>query len=96
MEEYRHGGLTEKNLKVIRAVLTEGIWNEVVQLPRTLMAEARSLRHQAPVKAAVLAQVATAIAILSFAPIRLGNLIQIRLEENLIKPGSLDGPVQRG
>jgi hypothetical protein len=92
MEEYRHGGLTEKNLKVIRAVLTEGVWNEVVQLPRTLMAEARLLRHQAPVKASVLAQVATAIAILSFAPIRLGNLIQIRLEENLTKPGSLDGP----
>ena len=72
--------------------MTEGVWNEVVQLPRALMAEARLLRHQAPVKAAVLAQVATAIAILSFAPIRLGNLIQIRLEENLIKPGSLDGP----
>ena len=92
MEEHRHGGLTEKNLKVIRAVLTEGVWNEVVQLPRTLMAEARLLRHQAPVKAAILAQIATAIAILCFAPIRLGNLIQIRLEENLIKPGSLDGP----
>ena len=92
MEEHRHGGLTEKNLKVIRAVLTEGVWNEVVQLPCTLMAEARLLRHQAPVKAAVLAQIATAIAILCFAPIRLGNLIQIRLEENLIKPGSLDGP----
>jgi integrase len=92
MEEYRHGGLTEKNLKVIRAVLTEGVWDQVVQLPRALMAEARLLRHQAPVKAAVLAQTATAIAILCFAPIRLGNLIQIRLEENLTKPGSLDGP----
>ena len=92
MEEHRHGGLTEKNLKVIRAVLTEGVWDRVVQLPRAMMAEARSLRHQAPVKAAVLAQIATAIAILCFAPIRLGNLIQIRLEENLIKPGSLDGP----
>jgi integrase len=92
MEEHRHGGLTEKNLKVIRAVLTEGVWDQIVQLPRAMMAEARSLRHQAPVKAAVLAQIATAIAILCFAPIRLGNLIQIRLEENLIKPGSLDGP----
>jgi integrase len=92
MEEHRHGGLTEKNLKVIRAVLTEGVWDKVVQLPRAMMAEARSLRHQAPVKAAVMAQIATAIAILCFAPIRLGNLIQIRLEENLIKPGSLDGP----
>jgi hypothetical protein len=50
------------------------------------------LRHQAPIKAAVTAQIATAIAILRFAPIRLGNLIQIKLGENLIKPGGLDDP----
>ena len=43
-------------------------------------------------KAAVTAQIATAIAILTFAPIRLGNLIQIKLDENLIKPGALDDP----
>jgi hypothetical protein len=74
MEEHRRGGLTEKNLNVIRAVLTGQVWDEVVQLPRTLMAEARLLRHQAPVKAAVTAQLATAIAILTFDPVRLGNL----------------------
>ena len=56
------------------------------------MAEARLLRHQAPIKAAVTAQIATAIAILTFAPIRLGNLIQIKLDENLIKPGALMTP----
>ena len=92
MEEHRRGGLTEKNLNVIRAVLTGQVWDEVVQLPRALMAEARLLRHQAPVKAAVTAQLATAIAILTFDPVRLGNLIQIRLDENLIKPGKLDDP----
>ena len=92
MEEHRHGGLTEKNLGVIRAVLTGRVWDQVVQLPAALMAEARLLRHQAPVKAAVTAQIATAIAILSFAPIRLGNLIQVKLDENLIKPGGLDDP----
>jgi integrase len=92
MEEHRRGGLTEKNLNVIRAVLTGQVWDEVVQLPRTLMAEARLLRHQAPVKAAVTAQLATAIAILTFDPVRLGNLIQIRLGENLIKPGKLKDP----
>jgi hypothetical protein len=37
MEEHRRGGLTEKNLKVIRAVLTGRVWDEVVQLPRVLM-----------------------------------------------------------
>ena len=79
MEEHRQGGLTEKNLNIIRAVLTGKVWDQVVQLPLALMAEARLLRHQAPVKAAVTAQIATAIAILTFAPIRLGNLIQIKL-----------------
>lgn len=92
MEEHRRGGLTEKNLSVIRSILTGQVWDRVVQLPQALMAEARLLRHDAPVKAAVTAQIATAIAILTFAPIRLGNLIQIRLGENLIKPGSLDDP----
>ena len=91
-EEHRQGGLTEKNLNIIRAVLTGKVWDQVVQLPLALMAEARLLRHQAPVKAAVTAQIATAIAILTFAPIRLGNLIQIKLDENLIKPGGLDDP----
>ena len=92
LEEHRHGGLTEKNLNVIRPILTGQVWDRVAQLPQALMAEARLLRHDAPVKAAVTAQIATAIAILTFAPIRLGNLIQIRLGENLIKPGSLDDP----
>ena len=92
MEEHREGGITEKNLIVIRAVLTEGVWDKVVQLPRALMEEARLDRHTAPTKAAVNASVAVAIAILSIAPVRLGNLIKIKLDENLIKPGSIDGP----
>ena len=56
------------------------------------MEEARLDRHTAPTKAAVNASVAVAIAILSIAPVRLGNLIKIKLDENLIKPGSIDGP----
>jgi integrase len=92
LEEHRRKGLTDKNLAVVRQVLTEGIWDEVVNLPKTMLAKARRLRHQAPVKAAVTAQLATAIAIFTFAPIRLGNLITIRLGENLIRPGGLDSP----
>ncbi len=87
MEDHRQGGLTEKNLKVIRQVLTAGVWDRVLQLAFELMAEARKNRHEAPVKAAVNAQIAVAIAIEIIAPIRLGNLIQIRLDENLIRPG---------
>ena len=33
MEDHRRGGLTEKNLNVIRAVLTGQVWDQVVQLP---------------------------------------------------------------
>ena len=89
LEEHRRKGLTDKNRLVVWQVLTEGVWDEVVRLPRKMMAEARLLRLNAPVKAAVTAQLATAIAIFVFAPIRLGNLISIRLEENLIRPGGL-------
>jgi integrase len=92
LEEYRHGGLTGKNLALIRQVLTEGIWSEVVSLPNALMRQARADQAHAPVKAAVTAQLAVAIAILSFAPVRLTNLVSIELGKNLIKPGGPDSP----
>jgi integrase len=92
LELYRRGGLTEKNLTVIRQVLSGDVWREVVRLPAALMTQARLLREQAPVKAAVTAQLAVAIGILIFAPVRLGNLVQIRLDQNLIKPGGLNAP----
>jgi integrase len=92
LEHYRRFGLTEKNLKLVRLVLTEGIWSEVTSLPNILMREARAAKDHAPIKAALTAQLAVAIAILSFAPIRLSNLSNIELGENLIKPGGLNGP----
>ena len=91
MEEHRQPGLTEKNLAVIRQVIAGPVWREVVRLPDQLMAEARLLKDQAPVKAALRAQLAVAIAILSVAPIRVGNLVRIRLEENLIRPTGPNG-----
>ena len=87
LEEYREDGMTEKNLALIRLVLTDGVWSRIVDLPEELMQQARLLRRHAPVRAAVLAQIAVAVAILTVAPIRLGNLASIRLGENLIKPG---------
>jgi integrase len=89
LEDKREDGMTPKNLALIRSVLTEGVWSRGVNLPRELMHEARRMRH-APVRAAVLAQMAAAVAILTVAPIRLGNLASIRLGENLIKPGGPD------
>jgi integrase len=87
LEEYRHGGLTDKNLAVVRKVLTPGVWKSVVNLPAQLMREARANLPLAPVKAALAAQIAVAISILTLAPIRLGNLVSIVIDENLIKPG---------
>lgn len=87
LEAHRHKGLTGKNLALIRQVLTDGIWSEVVSLPNALMRQARADQAHAPVKAAVTAQLAVAIAILSIAPVRLTNLVSIELDKNLIKPG---------
>ena len=84
--------MTPKNLELIRQVLTEGVWSEVISLPNILMQQARSAKDHAPIKAAVTAQLAVAIAILAFAPIRLSNLVSIELDQNLIKPGGLNTP----
>jgi integrase len=87
LEEYRRAGLTDKNLAVVRKVLTPGVWKSVVGLPAALMREAGADLPHAPIKAALTAQIAVAIAILSFAPVRLTNLVSIKIDENLIKPG---------
>lgn len=86
LEQHREDGMTLKNLALIRCVLTDEVWSRVTRLPEQLMRQARLERH-APVKAAVLAQIAVAVAILTIAPVRLDNLASIRLGENLIKPG---------
>jgi integrase len=56
-----------------------------VRLPNKLIEEARLRCDASPRKAAISAQVAVAIGILAYAPIRLQNLIGIRLEENLFR-----------
>jgi integrase len=92
LETYRQAGLTPKNLTLIRQVLSPNVWNRVVNLPWVLLRKAELLAEHAPVKAAVTAQIAVAIAILSVAPVRLGNLGSIRLKENLIRPGGIESP----
>jgi integrase len=92
LEEYRPVGLTEKNMAVIRQVLSSDVWRLVVRLPWQLMQEANAIRDGAPVKAAGLAQLAVAIGILSVFPVRLGNLGTIRIGENLIRPGGPGTP----
>lgn len=88
LEDHRCGGLTNKNTTLIRQVLTPGVWSRIVKLPEILMAKAR--RDRASTRAAVTAQIAVAIGILTVAPVRLANLAAIRLGTNLIKPGGSD------
>jgi integrase len=92
LEHHRREELTPKNLRLIRQVLTDGVWSEVTSLPNVLMQQARLDKDHAPIKAAVTAQLAAAIAILTFAPVRLSNLVSIELGQNLIKPGGLQTP----
>ena len=92
LEKYRQVGMTPKNMKLIRQVLNEKVWERVVNCPTELMKRARSLKDRAPVKAAVTAQIAVAVAILTEAPVRAANLAAIRLDENLIKPGGPETP----
>ena len=92
LKDCRRSGLSQKNLQLVRQVLTEGIWSEVVSLPSVLMWQARSAKDHAPTKTAVTAQLAAAIAILTFAPIRISNLVGMGLDKNLIKPGGLNTP----
>jgi hypothetical protein len=69
LEDRRQTGITDKNLAVIRQVMTAEVWREVVRVPAGLMQEARALRDHASVKAALRAQLAVAIAILTVAPV---------------------------
>jgi integrase len=92
LEEYRQPGLTEKNRAVIRQVLVEDVWRKVLKLPEQLMDEAMRRHNQQAVRAAVLAGVAVALRILTVAPIRVGNLVSIRIGENLVRPGGASGP----
>jgi integrase len=92
LEKHRTEGMTPKNMKLIRQILNGEVWERVVNYPTLLMKQARSLKDRAPVKAAVMAEITVAIAILTLAPVRAANLAAIRLDENLIRPGGLQSP----
>jgi hypothetical protein len=87
LDEERPEGFTEKNAALIMQVLVPDVWDRIINLPFQMMAEARRNRARAPVQAAVTAQIAVAIAILTIVPVRIKNLTQIRLGLNLSKPG---------
>lgn len=87
LEQERGPKLTPKNLAVIREVLSTDVWVKVTNLPFRLMDDAMRRLNRAPRKAAAIAALASQIAILTRAPIRVGNLMAIRIGTNLIRPG---------
>ncbi|MEJ0096247.1 MAG: site-specific integrase [Methylocella sp.] len=89
LEEHRQVGLTQKNKRVVHAIQSGTVWREVVGLPERLLSEAKTTLAHAPHRASLSAQVAIGIAILTFAPVRISNLVGIRIGGHLTKP---DGP----
>lgn len=92
LEEDRPPAMTEKNLTVVRAVMAGDVWTRVTGLPELLLREAEALLNRSPRKAAALAVLAIQILILTRAPVRVGNLLSIRLDYNLIRPGGHGEP----
>ena len=83
LEHERGPVLTQKNQHIIRSVLMTDVWGKVCALPQQMMGEAKRLLNSAPRKAVPLATTAVQIQILTRAPIRIGNLLAIRLGVNL-------------
>jgi hypothetical protein len=87
LEEDRPPAMTGKNLAVIRAIMVSDVWGRVTELPPLLMREAEAMLNRSPRKAAALATIAIQILLLTRAPVRVGNLMAIRLGVNLTRPG---------
>ena len=90
LRQYKRAGLTDKNMAIVRQVQGSDVWSSVVRLPFTLIEEARRSSDTSPTKTAIKAQLAVAMGILTYAPIRLQNLISIRLDENLFRSNGPD------
>lgn len=85
----RRVGLTPKNMAIIRAFKNPDNRNRLKALPGRLFDEALAERD-APIKAAVKAQIALAIQILLVAPMRLANLAALNLEQNVVRVGGVE------
>src|SRR5262249_28536742 len=84
LRKKRHVGLTPKNMAVIRAFKDKDNRSRLKALPGRLFDEALAERD-APIQAAVKAQIAMAIQILLIAPMRLANLAALNLEQNVVR-----------
>jgi integrase len=78
-------GLTETNRARLRPFDDRHNIGALLTLPEELMRQAR--RHRNVQRGAVRAQMAVAIELLLMAPIRMGNLVDLDIERNLVRPG---------
>ena len=76
-------GMTEKNQRCINEVMEPERESRLLELPTALIAIARRLRPTAPRQAASMALRAVAIQFLSYHPLRLANVVGLRLDSHL-------------
>ena len=72
-------------MALVRHAHESDVWSSVVRPSLRLIEKARRSSDTSPTKAVIKAQLAVAIGILTYAPIRLQNLISVRLDENLFR-----------
>ena len=83
-------GMTDKNRGMLRQFEDQETLRRLLLLPQQLLAEARKAGANSE-RAAIKAQLAVAIELLLMAPIRMSNLIAIRVGQELIRPGGRTG-----
>ncbi len=88
-------GMTEKNSRLVRQAMDPRREALLLELPNALMKTARLLRPTSPRQAASLALRAVVIEILNKIPLRLGNLIGLRLDRHLQRADPGRGRVTR-
>lgn len=85
-------GLTEKNKAMLRQFESDHNVLLFLDLPDKLFSAAKKA-PKGDVRAAIKAQIGLALAILTVAPLRMHNLIGLRLDKHIIRPGGSKGPV---
>lgn len=87
-------GMTKKNAATMRLMMCPETEAKFLLLPASLMEAARRLQGEAPREASRLAMRASAIGLLTSAPIRSKNLTGLRLDEHLMRDNAR-GPITR-
>lgn len=90
-----YNGMTKKNMTHVRQMQVPEREAKLLLLPRGLLKAAHKLKEQTPKAAASVAMRAAAIGLLTGAPIRLQNLINLRLDEHLQRDDPPHGTISR-